>query len=755
MINRNARRNRWPLLGGVAIAAVLGLAAPVLAQEAPAAEEASDVGEVTITARKREERLRDVPIAASVVDAQVVEQKGGTGETSGIVSATPGARFNDLAFSTLSEVSLRSSGTARGTNAETGVGLYANGVYVGGGLQFARNYTRADFFDLGRAEVLRGTLGALYGRNAVGGAVNLISQQPTYDGFNGKIFVDYGPEIDKKAVQIIANLQADDAFALRFGVEMVDQDGGNYYNSTRDVYSDAQRGFIARGQARFRHGPLDATLMLQRQDMDIGGGGFSLNIKAGTGCPATAAAVCYLQDYIQPRYVAPHNTAVDVEQRVDQAVLTVNWDFDWGLLTSTTSQRRRETVFISDNDLMDAPTLANLRATGVVIGGANQRTDASQNLSDTTDTTYQDLHLTGEVGRLNWLVGIEYLYIDSYYVPIQISNGVTRAGSRTVSTLEYTSIAPYGAVGFDITDSLNLSAELRYTDDDKSFSTISYALPAGTVASALRMAEFANTNWSYNLVATWKFAENWMAYGKVGTGYRAGGFNSGANPPPPAVPPRPVEPTFDNEESITYEAGAKGNIFPSLYVTLAAYHTITDGALTQVDTGCFLGNPVCNARPTNFAINAGKALLDGVEAEAIWRFDLGPASGSLRSALSRQWGEFEGGPYDGFEVPQKPDWLASANLNLQAPIGPVTGLFNLNYRAQRGGVESVAVGATAPADLKKYQILDLRTGIRWGQTEVAVYVNNLTDEQYTLLEAATSVRWSPPRTWGMQLRYRW
>ncbi len=758
------------MISGTAIAAVFGFAAPsvALAQEQTqvAANEPVAVGEVIVTARKREEKLRDVPMAASVLDAELIDARGGQLDTGEIVTATPGARFNNLSFTTLSEVTIRSSGTARGTNAETGVGLYANGVYVAGGLQFARNYTRIDFFDLGRAEVLRGTLGALYGRNAVGGAVNLIAQVPQFDT-NAKLSLDYGWDVEKKQVQAILNHNFTEQVAVRIGAEFMDQDEGNYHLTPIDRYSDEKHGWLFRGQARFRQGPLDIVFLAQSEEMTIGGGLASLDIAAGSGCsttmpPYVASAnnntVCYTQDYVQTPYVHPHDTIADVGQDVHQAVLTINYDFQSAMLTSVTSFRRRETLFQSDADNMSAAELQRLRNEGIVVGGNNMRTDRFQYLTDQSDTYFQDIHLASSgAGPLTWLAGAEYLRIDSTYIPLQISNGSTGAGSGSRNGLSYYSWAAYGSLGYDMTERLNLSAELRYTDDDKRFWTQSATVvfPDEPTYGDPRTLDFANTNWSYNLVGKYTISEWWMAYAKVGSGYRAGGFNSSTDPAPPAMPPRPVTPTFGNEESLTYEIGAKGNITPALYVTLAAYRTKVEGAITQVDNGCFLGSAVCNARPSNYAINGGDANLSGLELEAVWNFFLGDGQGQFRGALSRQWGEFDGGDYDGFEIPQKPDTSASANLDYSYPFGAFTGILNVNYRGQWGGVEGVAVGGDAPQPLSDFNVFDLRIGARFENLEISLYSDNVTDEQFTLLDAATSVRWSPPRNSGIQLRYRW
>lgn len=89
-------------------------------------------------------------------------------------------QFNNTGAPSTSELSIRGSGTARATSADSGLGLYRNGVFIAGGIQFGRNFFRADLFDLERVEMLRGTQGALYGRNAVGGAINMIFARPQF-----------------------------------------------------------------------------------------------------------------------------------------------------------------------------------------------------------------------------------------------------------------------------------------------------------------------------------------------------------------------------------------------------------------------------------------------------------------------------------------------------------------------------------------------------------------------------------------------
>ena len=185
-------RRRDLCLVSVSFAAMAAWSAPAAAQT-PAPGDASEVtvGEVVVTARRREERLVDVPTAASIIDGAQLAERGGAGGSGELLATQPSVRFNNLTSTLTSEISMRASSTARATNGDPSVGLYRNGAYVGGGAIGGRNFSRLDFFDIGRVEVLRGTQGALYGRNAVGGAVNIVSARPEFD-HEGYVDLRYG-----------------------------------------------------------------------------------------------------------------------------------------------------------------------------------------------------------------------------------------------------------------------------------------------------------------------------------------------------------------------------------------------------------------------------------------------------------------------------------------------------------------------------------------------------------------------------------
>lgn len=237
---------------------------------AMAAEEDQEVaaGEIVVTANKREERLRDVPASVTVVTGEQLAAVGPVTNTADLVSSTPGVRFNNLANQVLSEVSIRGSGTQRATGADSSVGLYANGVYIGYSGSGGRNFAPIDSFDVERVEVLTGPQSALYGRNAEFGVINLISAKPRFET-SGEAASTHTIETNQTIGSLIANFKVSDSLAVRVSAQGIDQNGGFAYNPTRDTYYDVTEGYIVRGQIRFRSGDLDVNLLAQRQDMDL------------------------------------------------------------------------------------------------------------------------------------------------------------------------------------------------------------------------------------------------------------------------------------------------------------------------------------------------------------------------------------------------------------------------------------------------------------------------------------------------------
>lgn len=749
-------RKGW-LLFGVALGALGCFGTSASAQTAPgqattgqAPTQSSDtveIDDVVVTARRRNERAMDVPGNISVIDAEAVRERGGATTTGELLAGQAGVRFLETTSGTTSEISIRGSSTARATSSEGAVGIYRNGAYIGGGLG-GRNFQRFDYFDIGRVEILRGTQGALFGRNAVGGVVNLVSARPVFDNV-GWANLRYTIETQNTTAQAVANIALSDNWAFRIGAEVVGQDDGFFYNPPNDVHFDAVEGAGVRAQLRGRNGGTDLNFLVEHQDYNLPAIHYQIVIAPQPAFPL---------GYVQPEYEYPWNHRPYGRQNVTSIIMNAQHDFGWAELTSTTMLRSRQTAYQFDTDALNPALLVQLRAAGVTpfIFDAN----VSTVVGDESKILVQDTRLAGDLlaGRVNWLAGIEYYRLDNVGSRLTTRTPTlanTSPGESFPTTINIESWATYGSAEFAVTDRLKLSAEGRYTSDDRAFTarrlnraTLAPVGGAGFVVDG----ESSPDNFSYNLIASYRASERTLVYAKHGTSFRAGNFNANLGDP---RQPNPIPAAYEDEISTTTELGVRSMMANGTGFTLAAYHTSIEDQIVQRDNGCAATNPACPVSQTVFLTNAGEGETKGVELEGFGRFSFGGTDLRWRTSVSWQDGEVVAGPFKGESLPQVPEYLAGFDLNLRHGLANGVALFgNVAYSAQWGGVQELYTPgvATGRFDLDDYGILNLRTGLDFGRYQVSVFANNALDEQVQLLLTTTGIRRNQPRTTGIELR---
>ena len=733
--------------------------------QAPA--DANQVQEVVVNARKREERLRDVPIAATVLDQTLIQDQGQIRTVENLTANTPGVHFLDTNSPVTAEISIRGSGTSRGTNAEAAVGLYRDGAYIGGGALGGRAFTQWDLFDLSRVDSLRGTQGALFGRNAVGGAINVITAKPTFD-FSGKVFAQYGTN-DYKQLDLILNTPITSELSARFSVSGTDQPRGFFYNPSKNTYYDATDSLGERAQLRFKRGRFDGTVMVEHWQAKLTPVIFQVVIPNGT-------AANFPGGYVQQPYSYPHNGADSGKQQLNAVQASWSYDFDIGKLESTTLYRERRGAFAFDSDAIDPPELARVRAANV---GAATTTDAfgQSTVTDLTKTLFQDLHLSGAFAtRWNFVLGGEYLDLTSDSVTYvgrtpTAANGQS-PGTYAPAALTISSTAFYGLLGYKLTEALNATFEGRYTDEKRTIGINRFDAATNALVTPARFSVLGtNSPNHFNYTATlgWKFVPAWLLYGKVGTAFRAGNFNTDLGDPRGAV----IPPAYQDEESTTYELGLKGNVSRSLYTALTVFKTNTDSALIQKDNGCNAANAACPVAATNYLTNGGEVELYGEELEATFRHALLGGMFRLGGGATHLEGKVINGPDVGKEPARIPHWQLKFDVNYRHALSAaVTGFINLRYAAEWGGKQELdpqlpipftaATPTGAPSSTKSdvlaynylddHQLVNLRVGVQRGGWELAFYADNLLDEAYIVNQTPTTQRLNQPRRVGVQLR---
>jgi iron complex outermembrane receptor protein len=739
---------------------------------------------VIVTARRREEAVRDVPSTITAISVEQLEAKSPIEGTGDLLQLVPGTRFNGVQSENLAEVSIRGSGTQRATSVDSGVGLFVNGAYVGSSTLGGRNFKRIDYFDLARIEALEGPQGALYGRNSEFGTVNVVLQRPQFDD-SGRLSATYTDDLQQVQLQGVVNKKLTDTVAVRLGAQVTGQGGGIFYNPNQDKYYDHTDGYIVRGQLRYADGPWDVNFLVDAMDMNLPT--FS---NQWVVPPGRIAALP--QGYTGPAYNIPSDVKNGLHQEELRSMLIADYDFGWAKLTSTSMYAHS----ISKQHFaaaVDLATEASFQQQGWI--GLYPLGGTSTNARDVT--LYQDVHLAGDLydGNLEWLVGAEGLkqsdasLRDTRTSPCTLTatSGICGGtptqpicyrliptalscptvfplsfGSRRVVPSDYKSGAVYGELKYDF-GALELTGDLRYSKDKKSATQSDFRLYTTTPIGTPSTFEFDEGTWSYAATLAYHFDPSTIVYAKTGTGYRAGGVNSGTVV---AAAPNPLRPTYGNEETTAYEIGLKSTIMQNVFVRLSAYRSDTEDAIALVSDGCTAAN-ACGTAATNFNINGGTARVNGIEAALDAFFQVGPGRLALGLNAGNQDAKYvevvpiAGAPILNSPVAQTPDWTYSANINYRMPIGDdLAGFLNVSYNGQRGGGQDT-VTTTAPfIPLEDLDNIDMRAGIDYDRMQFTVFVKNLTDEIIPVLklqqgDIPLANRYSRPRTFGVSVSYRW
>jgi iron complex outermembrane receptor protein len=283
-------KQRKHLLLALSINGVLaGLATPLAVA---AAESTGGIEEVIVTAQKREERLQETPISIGVFEGDDFAKMGGT-SFADVIGSSPSLFATPYPSSTNTlTVFMRGQGAgdAGQITKDGGVGLYVDGFYIPRLMA-----TTFDVADIDRIEILRGPQGTLYGRNTTGGAVNMISKEPTgQSGFKGDVtYGNYGTiralasvdmaAIHDFAIKVTGVTSSNDGFVKNVGAKV---DNQNNYDLTRNTAGRIDVKYAPAGSAlsakySFETGTLESTPMYYQ------------NAQVATGCAPVAGVGVY------------------------------------------------------------------------------------------------------------------------------------------------------------------------------------------------------------------------------------------------------------------------------------------------------------------------------------------------------------------------------------------------------------------------------------------------------------------------------
>ncbi len=705
------------------------------AQARPQADQASELETVVVSARRRAEQLLDVPAAVSALTARQIEELP-VEVIEDYLRQTPAASVVFAGPDYLKDVSLRGQGGGRNGFSASATGIYRNGVFIAGGGFGGRSLNALDLFDVQSFEVYRGPQGALFGRNAVGGAVNVISQAPGNDArFRFQVAYD---DRDRLAGEAVANMPfSDGRAALRVGIIGTDQTGGFITDQATGDTIDYQDFLGLRAAVRVDlTDSLSTTLTYERSESDSPG--FSV---LGRRLPTPARPTATFDPDVNVRAGSRYGR-VEIEE--DTIFMNVEQRLGFADLSVVVANRERDGSRFNE-DLDRFLGFQNISGSDLVVGQYElfTKTAVEARLASNGD------------GPLQWLVGVDWQTSDDTVTTI--NEGVTTSAAlrelatRTdVSTEDFTSSSIFGSVDYAFNEQWSGSLEARFQSDESSsvFRRIDRVPTPTNTSLGPISSEVEFSRFMPGATLKWAYAPNHQAYVRVASAYRPSGFNAGTSDPA-AV-------NYDPETSIGGELGLKGRLGGWLRYGVSAYRQTLDDA--QIVTS------VSATDTTTVLQNVEGVDYWGLELELSSDFNIGPGVLATTLTASTQDGEFKDGSsiistgvtYDlsGFRVNRVRDLTASITANYAWRLGPGRAYVTATLTGEGGGYEN-AIGSLKVAGVSRsspsYMMAGLRAGWSSREWSASVYVNNLFDEVYATQEIQSNVFYNQGRVIGVRL----
>jgi iron complex outermembrane receptor protein len=761
-----------PAFKAAAISSTI-LAGAALLSPAPGAAQQATLEEIVVTAQRREQNLQDIPLSVTAISGDILGESGVLDVTR-IKILTPGMNFGQTgANAHLTIRGARTEGILQ--NVQPVISFYNDEIYRSGTLQ-----AFSPLVDVARVEVLRGPQGTLFGRNAYGGAVNIVSNRPA-EKFAAELTGTVG-NYDRRDLEGFVNVPVGDVVAFRLAGALREHEG--YVRSTfdRDESIKDQDDEYVRGQLLVR--PTETFSLLLRGEYWQQGGNGSADFNYSTpGTPENASVFGKVvplnviggdpDDVDKDPYVIARDVdfILDAEQTTWSAV--VEWDLGGANLKLLLAQTDYDNFHSNDIDMSPVE-------------------NGREGQYDEIETRQEEIQLSDDgSGSLRWLIGAFFMQetsLDSFYYECINTFECFFANRRNMDT---DAAAVYGQLTLPLMDErLNVTLGLRYSDEHQTFRVRSryrdetFADPGTNAPPDFLDTTFDPTNpdddifedfkndadfnpVTWRIAADYRLAEGRMVYGSVATGYSAGGFNSVPNPLTGKF-------TFPEQTVTAYEIGSKNTLLDgTMTLNVALYYNDYHEMLSEpaVDIG------------TTIVFNAigGDGTAYGAEIELDWM----PVEAfllNLRASLLRaEYGRFQTGTgsgltqgnitvttVDGTEIPFvdvsgrqiafSPDFTLGLSARYTFGLGSLTPGLDFYYSSDYMTADQYYPFARQD----DYTQTDLR--LTWDSPQshwsAQAFVQNLEDEavlQRTNIFTQRQIgqTFGDPRLYGFTLSYRY
>jgi len=642
MINR--KNAPWAMVVSMGVATLAGQ--PTLAQSNSAEARGPTLEEVVVTARKREESLQDVPLPVTALSAADIANRQVT-SLDDVAKFTPGLVFSkNFGRATERPVIRGLASVLAGTNAsvETGAAYFIDGVYYQGAIQ------SLDMNDVERVEVIRGPQSALYGRNTYSGAINFVTKR-IGDTTTGNASASFDTDERNISARVAGRLT--DWLAGSVNGRYYDFDGQHVNQLTgRNVGDENSNSFgvnleitpTETTELRLRYQSTrdrDGTRPLFFQsggDNNCFPGTRSLGSFNSTStdnpnqwfCGEVRPGLIYLNDapVTRPgpavigipstlRGQAPGSLIYDTRQGVPFSGVHRDAEFAsagfrWDIMGSgynlvLNGGLRDESLKTgSDSDHSSVNIIgANVNGIQPIATGGSSTLDTFQDWSSElrVESPQQD--------RLRWMVGIYHYEWENKTYRIDFASLGGQDRPQQLSDIINTGY--FGSIGFDFTDRLSASLEIRRAEERKGqidWSSVVNNQAGPTAAPTYNSALRGNDEWKSTTpraTVDFKLNEDITLYAIYAKGYKPGGFNGAVA----ITNGRPADESFLQEESVNYELGMKSQWFDRRLV-------LNVGVFKMEIDAIQLTTPITNSvgAVTSIATNQGDGEITGLEIES-------------------------------------------------------------------------------------------------------------------------------------------
>lgn len=737
----------------VRLAIMLGAAAPLAATAAETATDDGLLDEIVVTAQKREESLRDVPLSVEAVSGDKLADVGIV-RLDDLKAYVPNLQMTETGIA--NNIYIRGIGSGLNQGFEQSVSSYMDGIYRGRGHQ-----SRLPFLDLARIEVLRGPQPILFGKNAVAGAVNMVAARPTRD-FQASIRGSRDFENDETMASLMLSGPLNEYAAARIAVHHRNSDG-YLRNATLGRDEPLRDELGARLTLDvFATDNFDLSWRLEKGSYNVRG----RQIEIFGETPIAAGALAGLR-YSQIMAGTPNlgqgqnataaNNVIDYTRssRGDRSnlsnfetALTGTYRFGGGVtLTSVTGVSNYKLDELCDCDF----TGANVFDAGIT----EDYTQFSQELRLASDTSGPFSWMGGAFYQRYALDETDYLHVpsSSLVIPVLAQSfaanpalGGTPQSRAAFANFFREAVNPrdfrqtselfsaFLQASFDVSDQWKLTAGGRFNNEKKTGSRVT-KLQAGFNGQPLPNAvlplfnsvlgivphsaagERKESNFSPMINIQYHWTSDSMAYLSWAQGFKSGGFDARSNKPVTAPTGFPASFgggtfEFEDERATTYELGVKTAIGGKAELSADVFYTDYKDLQTSAFDGAI-----------GFNVGNGSAKVKGAEVSGRWRpvpaFTL---SGSM-AYLDFEWTKYNGQCYFG----RTPD--AGTNCNYDG--------FTNQLAPKLTGVASGDYGWDVAGNLEVHAVLDLVYSSKFLQSLTLDPAN--TQKAYAKLNARLSV----------------